>query len=736
MGTFSKVLKYKKPSLPIDEKIRKLDKELKKTLGEAITNSTSGVYTVTGFAPGDPAIPEIPAVPAVPPTYENVTGGLSNPNDFVWGDQGDGSNPNAPVNIPANLYTTYNGQQVAALRQVDVDHGNGVVPLGLAFHGRAISSQVIGFITAGGFNGVVQSGVFTTPGPYTDLQQAYLTAWNTRGTSGIFQYSTTRTVYFWGSLDCLFGSCFGGSQYFPSNLSNTSTPKADRALYSYQLLIPTDANGNVLPNRFMTDPGSPEVPAVPGVPEGPPRFVVLSRDKLGDPNYFPGVIKAGIDFLKNIGKSLSEFGKSAEKAINQIGDKIKEGEKSLSDFTKPITGIANGLKDGINLLSNVKNILGSTQSQWGPKGSDGRYTLPSGSLGTESNPVINTLSSSTQEYLISGYDPKIDGPLGQYLQRKTFMGLEQGGNIGAKGTHNNITGTPYIDNKGNIHIPDTYGFGPSADIANKPIVKLVSSFVTDFVGALYDDAKGSKQEEKKKAQKEASENVQTFFDQSGLGLIPGTPGKEAPIVHFKTVIPASDAQKLAPNYRNQSVKEETLFEKFKRQNQPNQKETKISEYDLLIQEIQNLPGPIKKYLLLEFETSMKLETLSPDERQFKQKEIQNELLVKTSDLYVDTHFPENQKLFKKLQKSIKRSIKLTDPKTYKNVKDPTTFKKLLSVDYVNEIGAPKKKLKLQNRNKKTAARFLKKPKKLSAYELIQQKIIDLDNNMKKVGIYS
>jgi len=358
MGTFSKVLKYKKPSLPIDEKIRKLDKELKKTLGEAITNSTSGVYTVTGFAPGDPAIPEIPAVPAVPPTYENVTGGLSNPNDFVWGDQGDGSNPNAPVNIPANLYTTYNGQQVAALRQVDVDHGNGVVPLGLAFHGRAISSQVIGFITAGGFNGVVQSGVFTTPGPYTDLQQAYLTAWNTRGTSGIFQYSTTRTVYFWGSLDCLFGSCFGGSQYFPSNLSNTSTPKADRALYSYQLLIPTDANGNVLPNRIQTDPGVPEIPAVPGVPEGPPKPVVLSRNSLGDPNYYPGSIQPQgqiaqmgpnqvyplLDIIRQ-----APAGPTRNNAIQQLNQWAKPGSKNREILIKlgvPLQGASTSSPQG------------------------------------------------------------------------------------------------------------------------------------------------------------------------------------------------------------------------------------------------------------------------------------------------------------------------------------------------------------------------------------------------------
>ena len=38
--------------------------------------------------------------------------------------------------------------------------------------------------------------------------------------------------------------------------------------------------------------------------------------------------------------------------------------------------------------------------------------------------------------------------------------------------------------------------------------------------------------------------------------------------------------------------------------------------------------------------------------------------------YMDKHYPENQKLFKKIQKSIKKNIELTDPKSFKGVKVP------------------------------------------------------------------
>jgi hypothetical protein len=288
MGTFSKIKKYSKPSLEINEKIKSLDKDIEKTLGEAISNSTSGLYTVTGFEPGDPAIPEIPAVPAVPPTYEDVTGGISNPDDFVWSDQGDGSDPDAAVVIPDNLYTTYNGEQVAATRQIEGTYPADVTPVGFIISSGFLSTSGVGYLSADGYTQVATVGVFGNAS--TDLGRAYAEAYYRWPYPGVIQ----KTIYLWGQLDCLFGTCRGAAQYSPSNLSNTSTPRADRALYSYTLWIAADANGNPLPNRFVTDPGSPEIPAVPGVPEGPPRPVVISRNALGDPNYYPGPIPSHI----------------------------------------------------------------------------------------------------------------------------------------------------------------------------------------------------------------------------------------------------------------------------------------------------------------------------------------------------------------------------------------------------------------------------------------------------------
>lgn len=86
-------------------------------------------------------------------------------------------------------------------------------------------------------------------------------------------------------------------------------------------------------------------------------------------------------------------------------------------------------------------------------------------------------------------------------------------------------------------------------------------------------------------------------------------------------------------------------------------------------------------------------------------------MMSASHEYMDTHFPENQRLFNRLKKSFERSMKLTDPKTYKDAKIPDTYYKLLSADYINNHGSEKKTIKLSPKNKNSPSRFLVKEKK-------------------------
>ena len=74
--------------------------------------------------------------------------------------------------------------------------------------------------------------------------------------------------------------------------------------------------------------------------------------------------------------------------------------------------------------------------------------------------------------------------------------------------------------------------------------------------------------------------------------------------------------------------------------------------------------------------------------------------LNASKQYMDKHFPENQKLFTKIQKSIKKNIELTDPKSFKGVKIPK-FKGI-------ELTKFKRRKELVSRHFKKAIRKKKK----------------------------
>ena len=79
--------------------------------------------------------------------------------------------------------------------------------------------------------------------------------------------------------------------------------------------------------------------------------------------------------------------------------------------------------------------------------------------------------------------------------------------------------------------------------------------------------------------------------------------------------------------------------------------------------------------------------------------------LSASNEYMEKHFPENEKLFNRLQKSIKRNIEMTDPKNFK-----VTPKPLRYVDISEEIP-----------ERKSPARFLKKPVKKQRPAFLRKK---------------
>ena len=113
-------------------------------------------------------------------------------------------------------------------------------------------------------------------------------------------------------------------------------------------------------------------------------------------------------------------------------------------------------------------------------------------------------------------------------------------------------------------------------------------------------------------------------------------------------------------------------------------------------------------------------------------------MLGATEEFLDKKYPENTRLFTQLQKSVKRSIKLTDPTTFKvKIGKETSYKKLLNVDYITHAYSPtaqkeiKVKVKQDKDKKKSAARFFRKERKKTKSEILDLRIKQLDIDMSK-----
>lgn len=268
MNRYQKAIKYTKPLTEIDEKINRLNEMM----------TTTGMYTNVAQSDG---------VEVVAPEYNPPPLGNLGPDNFTWPDQGDGSDADANPVTTGLVVTDTLGREVPLYdylpgitysgwdRQPDYSlYPDGKPPMAILYDGRALASTRYFVLNEDGLNFVFQSGAYTTPGPYTDLQKE-ISNWVSNGDKSNL---TTKTVYIWGGLQVLLGQYYGASQYYPSGSDTTSDPVAERGLYAYTMYVPGTGNPN-----YASDPG---------VRAQPPKVTnVISRDDLGDLNYYT----AGLD---------------------------------------------------------------------------------------------------------------------------------------------------------------------------------------------------------------------------------------------------------------------------------------------------------------------------------------------------------------------------------------------------------------------------------------------------------
>ena len=385
-----------------------------------------------------------------------------------------------------------------------------------------------------------------------------------------------------------------------------------------------------------------------GNPHRPARFNVLTRDDLGDPNFLSVLI--GVSNL--VIDALTDAFKQAADATREFLDLVGDGSAA-----------AQQLGDYANWLDNPTNERTQTRLDSGDKEN-----------------IINEADKVLEKNFNPDGSPKTD-VAGDMTDTLIGQAVQQGLNNSPAATnihgqlpttnnevviHNQPTNQEGLspDGNGGYNINDGYDFTSLSqfDIGSGPLAGAAGQMLTQTVTNLpTSELLG-----------QPRQPIQTNLSASQLnGTLLGE------VIRYKN------------SFGGRNIGESFVMEE--------NKSDSFDKYKLL------------KFMLIDDKTLQKLKERYPaSDSRLAELNWKMDQQLGASNKYIEKHFPENQRLFNKVQQSIKRSIKLTDPKTFKDVKVPS-FKKLRSVDYVDKVGAPKKKLKLKDRNKKTAARFIKTP---------------------------
>lgn len=290
MGTFSKIKKYSKPFHRLDEKIRDLDNQIKKTLGEAIANSTSGLYSITQY---------VEPVEAIPPTNEDVpdTSGITG-DDFVQptggGDENDPDTWDSGWQDTSYLYNSDElaGETDRSIIKSVPDPPAGDAPAaggGIVVCGDFFGTSV-GYIANGNeYKQVLVGGLIGgTEQPTED----------SRGVGGIYRYLTDEefqyAVSFWNAYQSAITSQTVSIKvwrdynrfhdYQRGGEWETWTGGPKRTSNGRRLIL-TTVGVFTKPNQYQSNPGSPYQHGY---------TQLLQRYSLDDPNYYPGPIPSKI----------------------------------------------------------------------------------------------------------------------------------------------------------------------------------------------------------------------------------------------------------------------------------------------------------------------------------------------------------------------------------------------------------------------------------------------------------
>ena len=240
------------------------------------------------------------------------------------------------------------------------------------------------------------------------------------------------------------------------------------------------------------------------------------------------------------------------KGLDGKGNTMGQKVDAIGDF-------ANGIKDGFGTLFGVMGTLSDAEKNGYIK--NGK--IIDGKVGSYTNPSKISVSDSTAQDIIGRLN--LNNYDGEVWWREIDFNTSLdpiNGNLGAKGIHNNLgygvnnkEKHPYLNDNGDLVIPDTYAFRPHGHVrlgddqkGSKIDIPIPGGGkdndikTVDMIGSLFGLIGGDS------AKNWAVDRIGTILDQSLGFLIPGIPDEYDPTVHFETIIPKDQLDRVKDDF--------------------------------------------------------------------------------------------------------------------------------------------------------------------------------------------
>ena len=623
----------------LDEKIKKFNNKMDgvDTLSEKMT--TGSVY------------PETETQPYIAPTSEPAPlGDFSDLNTFTWdtASQGDGSTISHDFSQLTTTDVNGQTQSIFELPSVTTTDGSGYIgtPYGLAFGVNvAVTGTPLGYFNENGFVFVYQiNNVFSVT--HTDFSRAIVDYYN----NNTF---VQKGVYIWTSLRYR-----GGQLVTPTQING------DKGLYRHNLLIPVDGNGNVKTNNIVTDLGQP-------------RTTVLNR--MGDPDSeysYPGYIDIGtmlgvsprgLDYLDQKSfaelyntKSGRELAKLADAGLISIPAAVAVGKLLLAGGMAAVTAYGQQQGWGQDIVNAVVNAVSSD-----PYGRD-----QAGPTTTGSNPGARTLTPQQQAEVEAAGNELRDA-------QRALNDAEESGNqtqidMAKERVDRASKRRRSLRKK---HTEENKNRKESSDLKGEVLTEGWQSPEHTTV---------EKDPKKRWLSPNAGTDSKKWFDPQQIA-------PEYPVNPPEMIDGYNSKSNLAPK----EVSKDDYLIKITKKDLVRNHKLKGSEIAHLMETINR----INKYLASHPEELIHAQKRYPKhDARLAQLNWEMDTMLSASKNYLDSQFPENKRLYDKLTKETEKSIKLTDPDTYKKPDSKLVgVNKLMRVQNVMDSYGPLINLRLEKK---------------------------------------